>query len=966
MGASFEDAKKVPPPQLYLTSPNGQQKLGGIYLLLDDQLANGMPIWKRAGKGEEAWLYSGTTGKWYVSTNKVVEESKFQCGRGHVCSVDTHLGKMPHKEVVGWQYKDQDGWHRDYWIRFRPVVPAAPTVLWLTFPNAHQKLAGEYRHDEGQLANGQPYWKRAGSGEEVWLYSGSNAKWYVSNKREVLQKNFNCSAGQIASECQHLGVMPHLLANCWGVKSQDGWRQDSDIRIETDLQPTLPAVLHVSSPSRHRKVAGKYELLEERINGQPAWRRAGLGEQAWLYSGTNGKWCVSAHKVLEKDFNCNLAHLSSAQLHNGELPHKLAKGSWAFKSEEGWQLDPEISIQQTSESIPGVLYIASPSAHQKTGGKYVLLEGELANGNPIWCKRGLAEQKLLLYTGADGRWYVSSSPETVQKKFCCSLGLISSALPHGGLLPHVAEGWLLDSSAGWCPDDKIQVLTTAPAVPAVLFLSSQTQHQKMSGRYELLEGKLVSEQPVWKRVGCGEEAWIYSGSNGKWCVSGQRASERQFKCSLGQLTSVKPHGALMPHLLPDGWGVRDCSRASSKSFAPSVTSDDLCQADPDVRVEESCPPVPAELYLDVTNCHRRFAGKYALHEGQFANGQPIWKRVGYGEEVLLYSGANGHWHVSSNKVVEKDFNCNTGSIASFLPHGGFMPQFSVQWQVREDDSWMPYADIKVLTSFAIPTSVLYLEAPDHQQKEGVYRLLQGEFANGQPVWKCSGAGEDNWLYSSLDAFWCVNSSFTAELKVSDRNASWDRDALCSTQPHNGVMPQMLSQEGWSSKCELAWQQNSRIKVLASPPEGPAVLHVNPEVSSLDEGHRVIGKYWLVQGQLTNDRPYWKKAGTGEEAFLYSGNDGAWYLNKVLDAEIHSSHGCMTSTQARLRPSSAGSLLRKEGSRSPTNMPSLLHVTCIMQGGQFVTGKYGLVDGQLSTPVWKRVESLEDSWMYSRT
>ena len=70
---------------------------------------------------------------------------------------------------------------------FQKGFPSDFAVAALACPrNAHQKLSGEYHHGEGQLANGYPFWKRAGFGEEAYVYSGRNGKWHLGmNSREV-------------------------------------------------------------------------------------------------------------------------------------------------------------------------------------------------------------------------------------------------------------------------------------------------------------------------------------------------------------------------------------------------------------------------------------------------------------------------------------------------------------------------------------------------------------------------------------------------------------------------------------------------------------------------------------------------------------------------------------------------------------------------------------------------------------
>lgn len=310
------------PLELYLTSPNGQQKLGGLYRLLEGKVSKGLPIWKRTGEGQEAWIYSGPNGRWYVSNNKVVEEKNFQCGRGLISS-EEHRNLLPILlEEDSWQYKDQYGWNKDLQISFSIYSPPAPERLFVSSPNAFQKLSGEYRLSQ-QHANGHPIWQRAGWGEEAYLYSGRSGKWYVVCKNVVVERHFHCSLGGLVSSVPHAGVPPDAFVGShrgWGVRTKDGWEQDEDISIGTQPFETPQSTLWVVSSGQ--KATGRFDLLEgQQANGFPLWRRAGRGAAMWLYSGNKGKWCIGDHTVAELyKFRCSQGFMVSAAPHVGEPP----------------------------------------------------------------------------------------------------------------------------------------------------------------------------------------------------------------------------------------------------------------------------------------------------------------------------------------------------------------------------------------------------------------------------------------------------------------------------------------------------------------------------------------------------------------------------------------------------------------------------------------------------------------------
>ena len=63
------------------------------------------------------------------------------------------------------------------------------------------------------------------------------------------------------------------------------------------------------------------------------------------------------------------------------------------------------------------------------------------------------------------------------------------------------------------------------------------------GMYELMEGKLVNDRAVWKRV--GKEAYVFHGANGKWFVCTGKATMEAGKAA-GFVMSAVAADALVP------------------------------------------------------------------------------------------------------------------------------------------------------------------------------------------------------------------------------------------------------------------------------------------------------------------------------------------------------------------------------------------------------------------------------------
>jgi len=860
------------PLELYLTSPNGQQKLGGLYRLLEGKVSKGLPIWKRVGDGQEAWIYSGPNGRWYISNNKAVEVSDFLCGRGLISSSE-HRNLLPVMlEEDSWQYKDQYGWNKDLQICFSITPPAAPERLFISSPNAFQKLSGEYRLCTSH-ANGDPMWQRVGWGEEAYLYSGRSGKWYVVCKHVVVERHFDCNLGGLVSSHPHAGLPPDAFVGShrgWGIRSQDGWEQDEEIRIGTQPFESPSASLWVTSPNS--RATGRFDLLEGQFtNGFPLWRRAGMGAAMWLYSGNKGKWCVGDHTIVEHyKFRCNHGFLMSAMAHVGQRPEEME--NWS--TEEGSSSSTVVTTKVPD--VPEVMYLISPNGQQRKAGQYLLVKDIMCNGYPVWKS---CDGKRLLYTGNDGCWYFGGSQEVTGCDFNCASGVVASR-SHGGVLPHeIGQEWYLWNDEGWewQTDDEIFVWLSPPAALKQLYLVCRNGSERLAGTYGLLEGQSANTMPLWKREGSGEDLYIYSGLDGKWHVGDQQAARKGFQCDLGALCSCL-HGAAMPNMLPSGaW-----ERCKGQRGEP----------DNSVACLARLPEYPGEISILSPAGQQKVAGRYLLQD-LWANGQRIWKRLGTGggEQLWLYSGTSGYWHVAGTKAAQKAFSCTLGNLATAEQHGGVLPFQNLRWQVRNADGWRDDGEVKVLRGPLSFPPVLYL-VTETPVKDAVYELLKAEFLNGQPLWRCSERGKDSWLYSTADGFWCLSKKEHPTL-----GSGCSLNTLASTQPHGGSMPHLL--ETWQVRTMKGWESSSAL-LQTNPPESPSVLHVEV-IGDCKGWEALVGKYWRLEGELMYHRPVWRQATSKDGPILFSTPDG-WMLqmaSTVTECDLPELHVTALSKGAML-------------------------------------------------------------------
>lgn len=98
------------PAKLHITSPHGQQRCAGEYVLAAGEAANGQPLWKQMGG--KYWLYSGLNGMWIIGSSGA-KDKNFECSRGVIYSNIPHGGVMPDKVQGYWLRLDGEAFRED-------------------------------------------------------------------------------------------------------------------------------------------------------------------------------------------------------------------------------------------------------------------------------------------------------------------------------------------------------------------------------------------------------------------------------------------------------------------------------------------------------------------------------------------------------------------------------------------------------------------------------------------------------------------------------------------------------------------------------------------------------------------------------------------------------------------------------------------------------------------------------------
>eukprot|EP00930_Biecheleria_cincta_P040866 TRINITY_DN27989_c0_g1_i1.p1 TRINITY_DN27989_c0_g1~~TRINITY_DN27989_c0_g1_i1.p1 ORF type:complete len:550 (-),score=70.27 TRINITY_DN27989_c0_g1_i1:164-1813(-) len=440
----------------------------------------------------------------------------------------------------------------------------------------------------------------------------------------------------------------------------------------------VPFVLQVKSPTRLQELSGEYRLVPgELVNGQPLWKRGGLGSEWYVYSGIDERWYVGAEFHRDKDFLCSQGFATHQMPHSGVMPHLQCSGAWSTHDTDAgkFQKDPGFCVDAGPAKVPpDTLRVQCPTRNRKVAGDYHLVPYELANGQPIWRKVSTSsEPDSYIYSSPSGMWHLGDDNVRFEESFNCDFGHAFHPDKHAGVFPHALkpcrwntyENYERAEYGGWVADPNFNITagpnaearahtqeeqraaSQARDAPWVLQLRSPGRLQELSGEYRLLPGEFVNSQPLWRRAGIGAVWYLYSGINGCWYVGTQFHEKKGFDCSLGFATSSKPHQGTMPQFI--GAWMSHC--ADSGKMLP----------DPEFSVKAEPAKVPPDLLYTISPTrNEEISGEYVLVPYEMVNGHPLWKKASKRKEVYVYFSNTGMWHVGDSEARSVEFDCNLG------------------------------------------------------------------------------------------------------------------------------------------------------------------------------------------------------------------------------------------------------------------------------------------------------------------
>jgi len=355
-----------------------------------------------------------------------------------------------------------------------------PWVLQVHSPSQHVKCSGDYKLVRNMTVNGQPLWEKCGA--ERWLYSGVDGRWYICGPA-TKERNFQGASGYIYNSSPHKGTWPHHLSSSWEWSGGLQWHRDPAITI------TLPEIWASQVVNITPKATGKVHQLnaDPRVFG--AAYCSGLEEVTLIeckqvegpplkdykvqsqaprpnprMSLERGNTMISDDSTQDNAFsqldNCdtNTEHSAGSCSLSSPAPSvQGAGGGYAAsaKSDTSSSVATTSSRRSVNKEPAKTLCVISPSGQQACAGTYELLDGEMANGQPLWKQKG---GQRWLYSGTSGRWCIGGQ-DVKEDDFQRAAGYISQTAPHKGAMPdRTSSIWLRWDGEKFEKDSRITVV----------------------------------------------------------------------------------------------------------------------------------------------------------------------------------------------------------------------------------------------------------------------------------------------------------------------------------------------------------------------------------------------------------------------------------------------------------------------------------------------------------------------------
>jgi hypothetical protein len=371
-----------------------QHSLMGAYVLMEGKVVSGRCVWKREGKGMEAYMYyAASDGEWNVGRHK----TEMEAGRDSGVLTVVSDAMTPDAATEEWKAWDGDDdcqnapkittricteHERQAMVRQAEEEAVAKAkearIIVLAGQEAGEvqhRMMGAYVLMEGKVVSGRCVWKREGMGMEAYMYyAARRGQWHVGTHKKDMEAGRAkgvLGVASVASDASDASdaMTPDAATEKWKVHTGDKWQNAPKITTRICTEHERQAMVRQAEEEAVAKaqeariivlagqeagevqhsMMGAYVLMEGKVvSGRCVWKREGMGMEAYMYyAASDGEWNVSS---INEDMEAGHARGYLSVVSDAMSPDAATEEwkAWDGDGEE-WHAAPKITTRICTE-----------------------------------------------------------------------------------------------------------------------------------------------------------------------------------------------------------------------------------------------------------------------------------------------------------------------------------------------------------------------------------------------------------------------------------------------------------------------------------------------------------------------------------------------------------------------------------------------------------------------------------------
>ena len=646
-------------------------------------------------------------------------------------------------------------------------------------------------------------------------------------------------------ECGKTGQYPDYFTFI-GHQNILPWVQSTIKKASGFKEGEYPEILSLSSTSMISGVQGIYKMDSNWINNnRPVWRH--ITQEYKLYYDDENFWTFSMFVKQKKPTSGDIRSVEKGLVY---LPSR----QWKIWDEGNWILDEDLAITSGQPKYPTNVTVEIWNSTTNGSKQFEMIDEKIVNKRPVWRLKSNRTKEFLYFSGKT--WLIGATIEATERE---SL---------------TVYGWdYSDENTFWPNTNTLTLLH----YPENITLSSTGEFSNLwfeyIGVYKKINGQIRNGRPMWKRVDDGEgldkdPKYFNYDENYFWSFVPESLLPK-FENGLVQfqnnsfnyvLTSYK-QGSL--HFLGSKWKFyKDNTEYGNDDDDSLIVTDEEPVYPPDVVTLSNKNSENGTQFIDLIGIYERIPQI-------MRNGRPVWKRKGYGDRYIYYSGKV--WAIWTN-IYDQYATLKTSSF-------GWFSFLNATWEYATAQSWIEDKSLMMSKSGPLYPGIIKIKHISKKDDNvhlnienlvGDYKILKEKY-NDKPTWKNEKLGKFVFNEKEEPREYSFKSNLESQWYVGDTIGKIDNSS-------NKLYGWIYSGESyiWPNYSTLYMANYPKMLTLIS--EGPTKeLFIN-----------VVGTYEMIPG-LTNMRPRWRH--TLRNNYLFYAATYNWQFLSIeggsLDGKEHS-------------------------------------------------------------------------------